>query len=398
MIEKQLKSKKDCMGCHGCANICPVNCISMESDEEGFLYPRVDDSSCIKCNKCINVCPIINKSEANNSPIAYSCVNNDERTRMESSSGGIFTLVAENVIDLGGVVFGAGFSNEFQVQHYYVETKEQIAEFRGSKYVQSRVGNAYKEAREFLRTGRVVLFTGTPCQIAGLEMFLEKPYKNLLKLDIICHGVPSPVLWQKYIQFRESESGNATQGITFRKKDEGWKQFSMSFLFNNSIEYRKNLRKDLYLRAFLKDVCLRPSCYDCNFKGLNRQSDITLADFWGIQNVLPEMDDDKGTSLVFVNSKKGNDLFDKLKDRMRFQKVNINQAVVYNAAAIKSANYNPNREGFMADLENLSFDKLVKEYCSEPLSIRLKRKIILSLRNFLVKVRLLEVIKSIIKR
>lgn len=375
MIDKELKNKKDCMGCHACANICPKDCIFMEADEEGFLYPTVKYSLCIRCKKCINVCPIIVKAEVDNIPSAYSCINNDENIRLGSSSGGLFTLVAEYIIDKGGVVFGASFNNEFDVSHIFVEKKEELWKLRGSKYVQSEIGDSYKQVKKFLDSGREALFTGTPCQISGLKNFLGKPYNNLLTIDIICHGVPSPDIWNKYIEFREAEVGSPTQRITFRLKNEGWKLYSVSFLFKNGMEYRQNLHKDLYMRAFLKNICLRPSCYECKFKGINRQSDITLADFWGIQNMLPEMDDDKGTSLIFINSGIGQEVFNEIKDKVEYQEVDIQEAIKYNSAAIKSSSYNPKRNGFMAEKEILSFDRLVDKYCTDSLLTKLKRKI-----------------------
>jgi len=394
MIDKELKNKKDCMGCHACANICPKDCISMEADEEGFLYPAVDYNFCIKCKRCINVCPIINKIEVMNGPVAYSCINKDETIRLDSSSGGIFTLVAEKVIARGGVVFGASFNDEFGVEHIFIETKEKLLKLRGSKYVQSKIGDSYKQAKEFLNSGREVLFTGTPCQIAGLKSYLRKSYTNLSTIDIVCHGVPSPDVWRKYVDFRETEAGSPAQRIAFRRKNEGWKRFSVSFLFKNNTEYRQNLRNDLYMRAFLKDVCLRPSCYDCKFKGLNRQSDITLADFWGIQNILPEMDDDKGTSLIIINSEIGRALFDEMKDRMAYQEVDIHEAVKYNSAAIKSVKYNLKRDGFMAEKDSLPFDKLVAKYCNEPLQIRIKNKVRSGIKKMLVKTKLINIVNS----
>lgn len=371
MIDKKLSDKKDCMGCHGCANVCPQKCINMIADDEGFLYPNVDYNICIGCKKCINVCPIINKVEIDNDPIAYACINNDDVIRLDSSSGGVFTLLAEEVIDRGGVVFGATFNDDFKVEHNYVETKEELWTLRGSKYVQSKIGFTYKQAKEFLISGRVVLFTGTPCQIGGLISYLGKSYTNLITIDIICHGVPSPDVWHKYVKFRENEAGSPAKSIAFRRKDEGWKRYSVSFLFKNNTEYRQNSRKDLYMRAFLKDVCLRPSCHRCNFKTLNRQSDITLADFWGIQNLLPEMDDDKGTSLIFINSHIGKVKFNEISDRMIYREVDIHQAVKYNSAAIKSVKPNINREKFLTDMNSITFDRLVKKYCTDKLTVKL---------------------------
>lgn len=381
MIDNKLTTKEKCTGCYACSNICPKKCISMELDKEGFSYPTVDYSSCIKCNKCVNACPVINNLISNYNPIALACINKDEEIRLESSSGGIFSLVAEKVIAQGGVVFGAGFNDKFLVEHSFVETKEELPKLRGSKYVQSQIGGSLKQAQEYLNAGRLVLFTGTPCQIAGLKSYLGKPHANLLTMDIICHGVPSPLVWRKYVEYREAKMGAPAQSISFRRKDEGWKQYSVSFLFKNGLEYRQNLRKDLYMKAFLLDVCLRPSCYKCNFKGFNRHSDITMADFWGIQNVLPEMDDDKGTSLIFINSPAGKRLFEEIKHGLRYKEVDIQSAVKYNAAAIKSPNLNKKRHGFMEEKDSLAFDTLVKKYCYDPLSTRLLGKLKAGLRK-----------------
>lgn len=389
MIDKEIKDKKDCMGCYACTSICPKNCISMMDDEEGFWYPEVDYNKCIKCNKCVNVCPIIHKTNVENKPVAYACINKDDSIRMESSSGGVFTLIAEHVISEGGIVIGAEFNIDFNVEHNFVEIKEDLDRLRGSKYVQSRIGNTYVQIRDFLKQGKKVLFTGTPCQIEGLKSYLGQPYEILSCVDIVCHGVPSPDIWEKYVDFREKIAGSTTKRIAFRRKDEGWKQYSVSFSFINNTEYRQSFSKDLYMRAFLKDVCLRPSCYDCKFKGLNRQSDITLADFWGIQNMLPEMDDNKGTSLILINNKNGQALFDEIKDRMEYQEVDFHEAVKYNSAAIKSSSYNPKREGFMAEKEMLPFDKLVDKYCTDSLSTRLMRKVRSSIKKIMVKSRLL---------
>ena len=390
-----INDNKDCMGCHACSNVCPKDCINMKNDNEGFWYPVVDYNKCIRCGLCEKVCPIINETIVQNKPKAYACYNNNEAIRLESSSGGIFTLIAEYIIDNNGVVFGAGFDEKFSVVHSYVETKEELKKFRGSKYVQSKIENTFKEAKEFLNQGRKVLFTGTPCQIGGLKSYLQREYNNLFCIDIICHGVPSPKVWKKYISYREKQSGMLTQRIAFRRKDKGWKRYSVSFSFENEAEYRENFDKDLFMKAFLRNVCLRPSCYKCNFKTLHRQSDITLADFWGVQNILPEMDDDKGTSLIFVNSVKGQAALEKIKDKILYKEIDINEAVKYNSSAVKSVEYNPKREGFFEELEEFSFDELVKKYCSDSMAVKIKRKVKSILRNMLDKIGLLNLVKRL---
>lgn len=393
-----INNKKECMGCHACLNICPQNCISMESDTEGFWYPKVDYDKCVKCGLCIIVCPIINKTVIKNKPKAYACINNNESIRLDSSSGGIFTLVAEQVINNGGIVFGAGFNENFGVEHSYIETKKDLEKFRGSKYVQSKIGDTYSQVKNFLKQGRKVVFSGTPCQIGGLKSYLGQSHDNLFCIDIVCHGVPSPKIWQKYLDFRRKIAGSSPRRIAFRLKYEGWKRFSVSFLFDNDTEYRQTLDKDLYMMAFLKDVCLRPSCYACEFKTLHRESDITLADFWGIQNVLPEMDDDKGTSLIFVNSDNGQSMLEEIKDNILYKEVDINQAVKYNPAAIKSAMYNPKRDGFFDSVDELSFDQLVKKYSTESIVVRIKRSLISLAYKILKKVGLLTICKKILRQ
>ncbi len=386
MIDTEIKSKKDCMGCYACENICSLKCISMISDSEGFWYPKVDYKCCIYCRKCVDVCPIINKNLVDNVPIAFACINKNDNVRLKSSSGGIFTLFAEKVIKDGGIVFGVSFNQNFEVEHNFTETLEGFESFLGSKYVQSKIGDSYIQVKCFLEKGRKVLFTGTPCQIGGLYKFLNRTYNNLFTIDIICHGVPSPLIWEKYIKYREKKSRLPITKINFRNKTEGWRLYSMSFLFKNNSEYRQTLDKDLYMKIFLQNICLRPSCYACEFKSLHRQSDITLADFWGIKNILPDMDDNKGTSLVFINSKYGQEMFYHIVNNIFFKEVDINKSVKYNMAAIKSIESNPKRELFFNDLEKIPFDKLLKKYSFENFLTKLIRKVKITTYNALKKI------------
>ena len=428
MIDKEIKNKKDCSGCHACMSICPKGCITMTHDNEGFLYPKVNYNLCIKCKKCIDVCPVINKPKTNETPKAYACINKDEEIRLKSSSGGIFTLLADLVLQEEGAVFGAAFNNQFELEHICIDNSniDDLDKLRGSKYLQSRIGNAYTEAESKLKAGKPVLFTGTPCQIAGLRSYLnkgnrnnditdkenkekneskekertignkgnnekernkegyeeKKEYANLITMDFVCHGVPSPKVWDIYRKFREDKDQTKTQTVNFRYKIEGWKKFSMFFRFDNDNEYVNNLEKDIYLKAFLKDLCLRPSCYDCKFKGLNRYSDITLADFWGVAKELPDMDDDSGTSLVFVNSVNGHMIFDKIKDDMIYKETNLESAVKYNPAAIRSAKYNKDRDMFMKEIDNVSFDELTDKYCTKSVLVNFVKRVKGVLKRF----------------
>ncbi|MDD5638816.1 MAG: Coenzyme F420 hydrogenase/dehydrogenase, beta subunit C-terminal domain [Candidatus Pacebacteria bacterium] len=389
MINTKIKDKRNCAGCYACVNKCPQKCISMKIDKEGFWYPEVDNNKCMKCGNCIDVCPVINKTTGQKDLLAYACVNKDEPTRMNSSSGGIFTLLAEQILRDKGVVFGARFNEKFEVEHSYIESKEDISRFQGAKYVQSKIGKTYKQAKEFLEKGRKVLFTGTPCQIGGLRSYLKKNYKNLFCVDIVCHGVPSPVVWKKYLEYREEIAQSSIKKICFRDKQAGWKSSSISFWFLNNKKYQSIHNKDPYMIAFLKNICLRPSCYVCQFKDLYGQGDITLGDFWGIENILPNLDDNKGVSLVLVNSDNGKDIFKKIQDKTLYYKVNLDDAILYNSPIIKSVNYNPKREKFLKELDLIKFDELVKKHCSDSLSVIIFKKVKHLLHVVLLKCKLL---------
>lgn len=364
--------REDCSGCFACASGCPAQCIAMECDDEGFWYPKADTAHCVGCGLCENICPIVHNKEIHNSPIAYAAYNRDEAARLKSSSGGVFTLLAQQVINSGGVVFGARFTDEFQVVHDYTETAEGLACFRGSKYVQSRIGDSYKQAETFLQNGRVVLFTGTPCQIGGLKAYLHQEYENLICQDIICHGVPSLKVWSKYLQSHESCVGSPIENISFRDKSEGWKKFSLSIGFINGKQYIQNLSKDSMMTAFLKNLCLRPSCYHCAYKTVHRQSDITLADYWGIEQLHPEMDDNKGTSLVIINSEKGAEWFAAVSGRLVYQETDLNKAIRYNTAATEAVKVHPKRAGFFKRIDTEPFDKAVAICIKESLPMRIK--------------------------
>jgi coenzyme F420-reducing hydrogenase beta subunit len=377
--------KPNCCGCHACYNRCPQKCISMQSDDEGFWYPVVDRKECIDCGLCEKVCPTLSKPIVENHPAAYACRNKDDKIRQQSSSGGVFTIVAASVIANHGVVFGAGFDEDFNVLHSSVDSLDGLSNLRGSKYVQSSIGDTYEQAKDFLKQGRQVLFSGTPCQIAGLKSYLGKDYEGLICLDIICHGVPSPLVWKQYRS--KLESNNELTSINFRDKTFGWKKFSLRFTFKNEDEYIKDLNSDEFMQGFLKNVYLRPSCYHCSFKTLARQSDITLADFWGIENILPSLDDDQGTSLILVNSDKGKEIFLAAADKMEYKKIDIDQAIVYNSAAIKSVACNSKRDKFFRDLPHTAdISQLIAKYTKVSFSRKVYRKVRLLLSRIKRKI------------
>ena len=353
-LPDKLLKKSRCCGCHACANICPSKCIAMNEDGEGFLYPSVDKEKCVDCGMCKRVCPILAKKSKTDSfkAEAFAAYNKDEAVRLASSSGGVFSLLAQSVIDKGGVVVGAGFTEDFSVEHMLIDNKKDLSVLRKSKYMQSRIGQIYKTVQEHLESGKLVLFTGTPCQVAGLRSFLQKSYDNLICQDSVCHGVPSAKLFKAHCEsLKPGEDAHLT-GACFRDKSNSWKRYSLSLDFSDGTSYSRLFTEDGYMKAFVNNLSLRPSCYNCSFKGVNnRLSDITLADFWGIEGMCPEMDDDKGTSLVIVNTQKGREIFDSISDSVVRKRVDVKPALRWNSSAYDSAGYSPDREAFL-DFEN----------------------------------------------
>lgn len=359
MIE--IVEKEKCYGCMACYNTCPKEAIHMEEDKLGFAYPVIDKAKCIECGLCKKVCPALNEKEKKATPKVYACINKDDEVRLKSSSGGIFTLLSEWILNQGGVVFGAGFDKNFNVEHICIDSKEDLVKLRMSKYIQSNINTTYKKAKEELNNGKMVLFTGTTCQIEGLVNYLGKDYENLYLQDIICHGVPSKVVWNQYKEYRELKDGQKPESIEFRNKDNGWKDFNIKFKYKES-EYKGNQSNDIYLQTFLRNYILRESCYDCQFRKENRSSDITLADFWGVENILPQMYDNKGTSLVIVNSNKGERLFQSIKQNMEYKEVNLEEAVKYNSSYYTSAKKPKDRDKYIKNIEKDSIGKLYKKY------------------------------------
>lgn len=367
--------KVNCCGCHACYNICLKNAIEMVEDEYGFKYPKINKEKCINCGLCEKVCPIINKPKHDNKDCkVYGAFNNNEEERMQSSSGGIFSLIAKEVINKDGIVFGASFDDKFGVHHIEINKHTELKKLRTSKYVQSSIEDTYKKAREYLQNDKLVLFTGTPCQINGLYSYLQKNYDNLITQDIICHGVPSPKVWQRYLDYRKNKNKMKFSKINFREKEPfGWKLYSLSI--NN--EYNQIHGKDAYMISFLDNMSLRDSCYNCKFKDKERISDITLADFWGIENIMPEMNDNKGTSLVIVNTKKGQELLENIKGQITIKECNFDDAIKYNSAMTQSAPKHKKREQFLKEIFiKEDFEKITKKYeIKASLFGRFKKKI-----------------------
>lgn len=376
-IEKMIAANRaDCCGCYACYNSCPFDAITMEEDTEGFRYPRVDADRCRNCGKCERNCPVLNPivKEQDQTPPTYAAINKNETIRKESSSGGMFQLLAEQILKEGGIVFGAGFDADWEVCHQSVETVAELDRLRVSKYLQSRVETSFQQVTEHLRAGRKVLFAGTPCQCAALRRFVGKNDENLILVDFICHGVPSPKIWRKYLALRANKK--EIRRISFRNKNLSWERYLLAISYGNANKYlAADLTTDLYLQGFLQNLYLRPSCHNCHFCKKNRPSDITLADFWGVQEESPSMYDGKGTSLIFIQSTKGRNLFNQIKDHAKIMEQDFERAILHNPSMITSSTPSPKRTAFFQDVQRdeKDFMKLLYVYTKPPLKTQVKQ-------------------------
>lgn len=381
-IPKQSFDKKTicdfdiCSGCSSCAAGCPFGAITMQKDREGFLSPVIDSIKCRHCGKCISICPVLNKpKDDSKQPVAYAAQAHDDKLRKDSSSGGVFTLLAERIIEKGGVVYGCAYDDSITIQHIRCESKEELGRLRGSKYVQSNVRNTFLQARDDLDNGKIVYYSGTPCQVSGLLAFLGRQYDNLFTQDIICHGVPSPSLWEKYVSYRESQSGAKARRVSFRNKKNGWRSYFLQFDFYNGEQYNGNVRTEPWMNLFLSGLSCRRSCSLCSFRNIHRQSDVTLADFWGVRHVMQEWDDDKGTSLVLIHSDKGLQLWNQITDFAEVRLVNIMDVYRYSSPYIKSDAENPLRKAFVKDAQKMPIDQIIKKYTSNKIPAKIRRKL-----------------------
>ena len=403
-----IKDKIKCCGCEACVQICPHDCIAFTEDTEGFRYPKVDAEKCVNCGLCEKVCPILNSGQPHDPMLIYAAKNLNEDERYNSSSGGVFCLLAEKIIDSGGVVFGAKYDDQWNVVHGYTETMDGINDFMTSKYVQSHIGKSYIQARDFLRNGRKVLFSGTPCQIAGLKRYLRKDYENLFLIEVLCHGVPSPKVWRLYLEevmknarkgensvllptihhFSESDPlcnlNNAQiKGISFRDKRTGWRKFSFALTLaedaaegkQNSVSLSHIHRENPYMMAFINNLIIRPSCQKCKAKGGRSGADISLADFWSIGMVMPEIDDDKGVTLVMAHSQKAIQLF----GTIEVKKYEVEGWDIWDFCSIyySSLRHHPKRSKFFRDLESgqIRLSEKLDEYSTLTCQIKLARLI-----------------------
>jgi len=381
--------KDDCTACGACENICPKSAIKIVSDNYGFSYPEISANKCIDCGLCAQVCPIKNKYKKENiESEIYSAWSKNKDIRYNSTSGGMFSEIALEVIKNGGSVIGALYDSDNMIRHDVIEDEKGLEKIRQSKYAQSDIGLIFIEIKKLLDKGKRVAFCGAPCQVAGLNSFLDKDYKNLLTIDFICRGVNSPKAYKAWLNQRESDYQAKATKVWFKYKQFGWKNSPRCTRvdFNNGEVYVANGKQNTFMSGYLgPNLYIRPSCGNCHFKGIQRQSDITLADFWGIKK---EYDDDLGTSLVMLNSNKGTSVFNKIKGKIVFEPQNMSSIFAGNVCIDNSVEINPKSKAFLKSLDDNPFDAMVLKYSTVPLykSIinkgkRLLQKTLVSIRK-----------------
>lgn len=371
------KNKEQCCGCTACKNICPRHAITMKSDEEGFLYPIIDKDKCIKCKLCKKVCNFqktINQDNELTNQLVYAVKHKDEKIRRCSTSGGVFTAISDNIFDNNGIVYGAAYNSNMVVCHQRANNKEERNKFRGSKYVQSDLKNTFKEVKELLKEDKHVLFTGTPCQIDGLNSYLKNiNSKKLITCDIVCHGVPSPLIFKNYIELSEQKNKDKIINYYCRDKVNGWHSHTERAIYISGRQDYKSSTMQIYKTLFFSHNILRPSCHKCKYTNLNRCSDITIADFWGIEKSLPEFDDNKGVSLVLVNSDKGREMFGNIKKDINYKvsgtKECLQPQLQYPSRVAST------RDEFWEDYKNKGFKFVAKKYGRYNVKNRLKFRI-----------------------
>lgn len=369
----QLFNKKEnCCGCKACYVACPQKAIQLRQDEQGFVYPEISKEKCIDCGICQKVCPLKEKTQKNNFQEFYAVKNKNQEIRSHSSSGGFFDSLVKKILEKEGSVFGVILNENLKVIHYGTNQKQEAEKFKTSKYVQSDTKNTYQEAKELLELGKLVLYSGTPCQIYGLKKYLKKDYENLITVDNICHGVPSPILFEEHKKYLEEKYHKKIKTINFRyKMKRGTQNLKLEFLDGTST-IRTNA-EDEYYRLFQSDYILRQSCYQCQFASTNRVADITMGDFWDFQNFLQDFDDGKGVSLILLNTKKGKELFEDLKENFEIKKAR--KQVVLQPNLERATSKPEDYCSFWRDYQKEGYQKVITKYPRFSLKVKIKKAI-----------------------
>lgn len=351
--------KEKCCGCHSCYNICPKKAITMVKDSEGFLYPKVSENMCINCGKCIQSCPGIKIPDMNTFDKAYACYAKREEEHLSSSSGGFFAVLAREILKENGIVCGAAFDDSVKVKHIITDNISDLEKIKKTKYVQSTIGQTYSQIKGVLKTGRKVLFSGTPCQVAGLKLYLGQDYVNLICIDLICHGVPSPEVFARYILEKGGE--HKVIAMSFRNKHPGKRSRTLDYWLDNGEKISESYEESPYIKGFIQNLYVRPSCFQCKYKGIERCSDITIGDFLGIDEFHPGFSDNKGTSAIILHSEKGIQMFEKIKDQVAYVKTSSQEVGAWNPCLYKPVDKNSRRKDFFEKWNNKTITDTVLE-------------------------------------
>ena len=384
MIE--LAQKNDCTGCSACYAACAKGAISMMPDAEGFLHPIIDSAKCVNCGLCVKACPVLVRPAPRKPLAVFAAKANDDDLRMRSSSGGVFSLLARAVIADGGIVFGAGFDhNDWRVIHKSAENEEELDDLRGSKYVQSDMGETYRRVKIELTKNRKVLFSGTPCQVAGLKFFLGKEYDKLIMQEVICNSVPSPKIFSKWTEAEiRLVPHEKLKKIYFRDKEKGWHASTLKYCFTTTTTIR--LINSVYYKLWQWGFSVRPCCIDCHFRNFKSGADLTIGDCWGIEKINPLFYDCKGVSVVLINSKKGESLWNRVKTLLQFCDVPLNEISQGNPCLYTSfscfKNAEKSRKFFWEKINSdISVHQIGKKLTAEPLALRIRHALGKALRK-----------------
>lgn len=371
-MDSVFKTLENCCGCALCEAVCPKNAITM-IENDGFKYPVINKTLCVDCGICAKKCPMNAEKETQSNCIdAFAVKHKSDDVVLNSSSGGIFTALSDKILQDGGYIIGADFDSDMNVVHTVASTVEQRDRMRGSKYIGSDTSGIYGKIKALLKEEKPVLFTGTPCQAAAVRKAFPKA-DDLYIVDIICHGVPSAEVWKKYVEFIEKRYGKKLSFYSFRDKSlSGWRGYSAKLTFEDGTELSHNDITGSFIELFRYDVCLRPSCTNCNFTSINRQGDITIGDFWGIENVMPAISDNKGISAVMINTEKGKQLFDSVSESINKYPCTQEDIAKRQPNLFRSSSYSNKAEAFKQDLKSMPFDKVLKKYTR----VGIKRRII----------------------
>lgn len=350
-----LNIKDKCTGCGVCAVSCPTKSIGMMENKEGFRFPSIDNNTCIECHLCERMCPVLNDVVISSNTSAYAVKNKCNDVRRLSSSGGVFSVLAESILTDGGIICAAKYDEKFLVTHGICDSVDMLSKYRGAKYAQSQAERYFPDIKEKLDYGRAVMFVGTPCQVAALVSYLGKDYPKLYLVDMICHGVPSPKVWKKYLSERCSLDGNNlnVEQVNFRSKSTGWSRYgySVEIFYQSGERYSVCQSEDPFMKGFTSNLYLRKSCSQCKFKGIERCSDFTLGDYWGIWEQYPEFDDNNGVSVLLIHSEKGREKWECIAHHFELKEVSVEEAVQFNPSALKNSFPHPMRNEFFKRLE-----------------------------------------------